>query len=189
MIARKLPKPGRFIERPPENSVGEKFRVTLNYIGPEPKGLRFRVAFDSSPTRWLLPYPNVTGLRLIPIRGDGAPEWMTRYLITEPQDEFVLNPADRIAFDLLVRANSSTEHALWTIHLSPAEYAVRYICSVDPGSARYDYLGRGSRFADLTPPWSGVVESNEVRVQVLPRTESAKGPAEPGAATDRGDGC
>ncbi len=142
------------------------FRVTLDFIGLEPQGLRFRVAFDASPARWLLPYPEITGLRFIPVRGAEVPEWTTRYLVTEPRDEFVLNPDDRIAFDLLARVNASAENNRWTIRLPSAEYEVRYVFEVDPGEARYDYLSKGSRFADLTPPWVGAVESNAVRVSL-----------------------
>jgi hypothetical protein len=113
--------------------VSETFRVTLDFIGPEPKGLRFRVAFDASPARWLLPYPEVTGLRFISARGGEALEWMTRCLVTEPQDEFVLNPDDRIAFDLLAPVNASAENNRWTIRLPPAEL-------VDKKDSRQDGL-------------------------------------------------
>jgi hypothetical protein len=146
--------------------VSATFRVTLHFIGPEPQGLRFRVAFDASPARWLLPYPEITGLRFIPVRGGEVPEWTTRYLVTEPRDEFVLKPDYRIAFDLLARVNASVENNRWTIRLLPAEYEVRYVFEVHPGEARYDYLGKGSRFADITPPWVGAVESNAVRVSL-----------------------
>ena len=154
--------------------MNETFRVTLDLIGAKPQGLRFRVAFDASPARWLLPYPEVTGLRFILASGGRAPEWMARYLVTSPQDEFVLNPDDRIAFDLVARINASAENSRWTIQLPPAEYDVRYVYEVDPGKARYDYLGKGSRFADLTPQWVGAVESNAVRVRVS--TEAADAP-------------
>ncbi|MBI3408230.1 MAG: hypothetical protein HY040_07725 [Planctomycetes bacterium] len=146
--------------------MGASFHVTLDFIGSEPQGLRFRVAFDSSQARWLLPYPEVTGLRFVPLADGDAPEWTTRYLVTEPQDEFVLNPDDRIAFDLVARVNASIEIYRWTLQLAPAEYDVRYIYEVDSGKARYDYLGKGSRFADLTPPLVGTVESNAVRVSL-----------------------
>ncbi|MEO2088510.1 MAG: hypothetical protein ABGY75_03305, partial [Gemmataceae bacterium] len=136
--------------------MSESFRVELEFVGPEPNGLRFRVAFEASPARWLLPYPEVTGLRFIPARGGDVSEWKTRYLVTEARDEFVLNPDSRIAFDLVARVNASAElNNRWTIRLPPAEYEVRYVFEVDPGVARYDYLGKGSRFADLTPPWVG----------------------------------
>ena len=94
------------------------------------------------------------------------PEWTTRHLVSGPQDEFVLNPDDRIAFDLLAPVGVSGENDRWIIRLRPTEYEVRYVYEVHPGKARYDYLGKGSRFADMTPPWIGAVESNTVRVPV-----------------------
>jgi hypothetical protein len=145
------------------------FRVTLELIGPEPQGLRFRVAFDASPARWLLPYPKITGLRFVAADGTRVRECMTRYLITQPRDEFVLTPDDRIAFDLVVPVNVSDTDFRWTIQLAPGEYDVYYVFyvfEVGPGEARYDYLGKGSRFADMTPPWVGAVESNSVRASV-----------------------
>jgi hypothetical protein len=151
---------------PSEKSVCANFRVTLEFIGPEPQGLRFRVAFDASPARWLLPYPKITGLRFIPADGTDTREWLTRYLITEPRDEFVLTPNDRIAFDLVAPVNASDKDFRWTIQLAPGEYDVHYIFEVGPGEARRDYLGKGSRFADMTPPWVGVAESNSVRASV-----------------------
>ena len=105
-------------------------------------------------------------MRFIPVRGGKVPEWTTRYLVTEPRDDFVLNPDDRIAFDLLAHVNGSAENDRWIIRLPPAEYEVRYVFEVDSGAARYDYLGKGSGFADLTPPWVGAVESNAVRVSL-----------------------
>jgi hypothetical protein len=114
----------------------------------------------------LLPYPEVTGLRFAPLGGEELPEWTTRHLVSGPQDEFVLNPDDRIAFDLLAPVGVSGENDRWIIRLRPTEYEVRYVYEVHPGKARYDYLGKGSRFADMTPPWIGAVESNTVRVPV-----------------------
>lgn len=83
-----------------------------------------------------------------------------------PQDEFVLNPQDRIAFDLLAEVNSTVDVIGWRIQLEPGEYEVHYQYTVSPENTRYDYLGKGSRFADITPPWTGTVESNVVRVTV-----------------------
>ncbi len=141
--------------------------VTLDFIGSEPLGLRFRVAFHSSRSRWLLPYPSITGLRFVPTNGGKVPEWATHFLITGPRDEFVLNPNDRIAFDLVANADTSSECQQWAIPLQPGDYDVQYVFEVEAGKARYDYLRRGSRFADITPPWVGVVQSNAVRVNVL----------------------
>ena len=146
--------------------MGATFRVILEFIGREPQGLRFRVAFDASPSRWLLPYPEITGLRFIRVGDAKARDWLTRYLVSGPRDEFVLNSRDRISFDLVAPVNESPQDFRWTIQLTPGEYDVRYVFEVPPGEARYDYLGKGSRFADMTPPWVGVVESNSVQVQV-----------------------
>lgn len=149
-----------------KNSMAATIRISLAFIRPESRGLRFRVAFDSSSARWLLPYPDVSGLHLKTISGDRTPEWQAQNLIMAPRDEFVLNPGDCIAFDLVVKVSASSEESRWTIQLSPGEYDVRYIFAVAPDEARYDYLGKGSRFADMTPPWVGRVESNTVRVRV-----------------------
>lgn|GEM_PF-2347742 len=146
--------------------MGTAFQVTLEIIGQVSDGLRFRVAFDSSAKRWLLPYPRVTGLRFVALNDRESPEWGTRYLVSRPQDEFVLNPNHRIAFDLAANVNASEENYRWTIKLPPAEYDVQYTYKIDSGEARYDYLGKGSRFADLTPPWVGVCESNTVQVSL-----------------------
>jgi hypothetical protein len=147
--------------------VDATIRITLDFIGPDKQGLRFRVAFDSSRARWLLPYPEITGLRFVPTRGGDTAEWTTQYLVSGPKDEFVLNPDDRIAFDLVAYINAASEQFRWTIDLPPGEYDVRYVFEVNPGETRYDYLGKGSRFSDMTPPWVGMVESNAVRVGVL----------------------
>lgn len=144
------------------------FGVTLDFVGAEPIGLRFRIAFHSSQGRWLLPYPAVTGLRFIPPHGGTAPVSAKGYLVSGPRDEFVLNPDDRIAFDLVARTNVSSEGLHWFFQLQPGDYDVRYVYEVGPNQTRYDYLGKGSRFADMTPPWVGAVESNTVQVTVLP---------------------
>lgn len=91
---------------------------------------------------------------------------MTRFLATSPQDEFVLNPEDHIAFDFFVPLQLPDESRRWLIHLRPTVYDVRFVYEVQPEQTRYDYLGKGSLFADRTPPWTGVMESNIVRVAV-----------------------
>ena len=142
------------------------FRITLDFIGSEPQGLRFRLAFHSSSGRWLLPYPEITGLRFVPVCGGGESEWSTRYLVSEPRDEFVLKRDDRIAFDLVASVNASDESKRWNIQLAAFEYEVRHVFKVDAAAARYDYLGKGSRYAAITPPWVAVIESNAVLVAV-----------------------
>jgi hypothetical protein len=79
----------------------------------------------------------------------------------------VLNPGDRIAFDLVAPVNASAEYNRWTIWLPPGEYDVRYVFEVEPGAARYDYLGKGSRFADQPP--RGSVRSSPTRYECVCR--------------------
>ncbi len=142
------------------------FRITLEVVNADPSAIHFRVAFDSSIARWLLPYPEVTGLRFTSKRG-GTLEWSTRYLVTEPRDEFVLNPDDRIAFDLKVHTGVEPNQVQrWAIRLSPDEYDVSHVYSVEPNDQRSDYLGKGSRFADITPPWIGAVSSSVLHMVV-----------------------
>ncbi len=142
------------------------FQITLEVVSADPSAIRFRVAFDSSVARWLLPYPEVTGLRFTSTRGDTL-EWTTRYLATAPRDEFVLNPDDRIAFDLVVHTGiDPNQGQQWAIRLPPGGYDVQYVYSVEPSDQRYDYLGKGSRFADITPPWIGEVASGVLHMVV-----------------------
>lgn len=139
------------------------FRIVLENIGPGGDGHIFRVAFESSNDRFLLNYPKVAGLRFTSVIGGELHEFTTCLLVSEPQDEFVLNPRDRIAFDLRAYINlASTIERRWTIDLAPGEYEIVYNYSIDPNLRRYDYLNKGSRFADMTKPWSGSVSSNVV---------------------------
>lgn len=142
------------------------FDITLELVSQQPQSIRFRVAFHSSNRRWLLIYPEVTGFCFRSVSNGGIPEWGTNRMSIAPQDEFVLNPQDRIAFDLLAEVNSTVDVIGWRIQLEPGEYEVHYQYTVSPENTRYDYLGKGSRFADITPPWTGTVESNVVRVTV-----------------------
>ena len=143
------------------------FRTIIEFIADEPSGLRFRLAFSGSSGRWLLPYPSVTGLRFVPALPGPPPEWGTRSLATAPRDEFVLRPGDRIAFDLVAPVNvTPADGEQWAIRLPAGTYDVRYEYRIAADEARYDYLNRGSRFADSTPPWIGTVESNTIRVVV-----------------------
>src|SRR5262245_56468557 len=122
--------------------MNENFQITLEFVGPEPEGLRFRVAFCGSPDRYLLQYPEVTGLEFTPIQGGETPEFGIRVIGSGPRDEFVLNPSNRIAFDLLAVHRSDSESRGWTIELSPEEYDVRFVYTIRPEHARYDYLGK-----------------------------------------------
>lgn len=143
------------------------FRITLENIGPGLDCHIFRVAFESSDDRYLLNYPEVPGLQFTLARGRVLHEFTTRFLTSAPQDEFVLNPSDRIAFDLRAYINlGSSSEKRWTIDLAPGEYEVNYTYSIDSKRRRYDYLNKGSRFADITKPWSGSVLSNVVHFRI-----------------------
>jgi len=151
-----------------EFDVHPNFRLALEYIGPGVDCQVFRVAFESSDDRYLLHYPGVTGLRFTLAKGaTESHEFNTRLLVAGPQDEFVLNPNDRIAFDLRAYINlPSSPERRWTIDLAPGDYDVSYVYSIDPNRRRYDYLNKGSRFAEITKPWSGSALSNLVRFRI-----------------------
>lgn len=143
------------------------FRIALENVGPGVDCHIFRVAFESSNDRYLLNYPEVAGLRFRSAIGSEPHEFTTRFLVSAPQDEFVLNPNDRIAFDLRAYINlASTPERRWTIDLAPGEYEIIYKYSIDSDRRRYDYINKGSRFADITKPWSGSVLSNAVHFRV-----------------------
>lgn len=146
----------------------------MEVVSADPSAIRLRIAFDSSVARWLLPYPEITGIRFTSTNGDTM-VWTTRYLGSERRDEFVLNPNDRIAFDLVVQTGMEPNPGQrWAISLPPGGYDVKYVYSVDPNDQRYDYLGKGSRFADMTPPWIGEVASSVQRVVVTPRESESR---------------
>jgi hypothetical protein len=147
--------------------VAVEFHLSLEYIGVESHCYQFRIAFENSADRFLLAYPEVTGLRFTSSQGAPLAEWTTRRLVSEPQDEFVLRPSDRIAFDLQAVINiAATAEVRWAIHLPPGEYDVQYSYWVRPDLERYDYLAKGSRFAAMTKPWGGEAVSNIVHVVV-----------------------
>ena len=143
------------------------FSVTLKQVEGGPDCYQFRVAFYASVDRYLLYYPEVTDLQFKSPQCSEPTPSLTGYLVSAPQDEFVLNPHDRISFDLRVHINvESTREKRWTIELEPGEYDVQFCYTIDPKKRRYDYLGKGSRFADMTRPWSGTVYSNQVRFRL-----------------------
>jgi len=154
--------------------VNSDFQLSLEYIGPGVDCYIFRVAFESSTDRYLLNYPEVTGLKFRPVNGIESTEFTTRFLVSAPQDEFVLNPNDRIAFDLRAYINRPcTLERRWTVDLSPGDYEASYLYSIDPNRRRYDYLNKGSRFAAMTKPWSGLAISSVVpfRIASVPPPE------------------
>lgn len=140
------------------------FQVALEYVDSELPCHRFRVAFDSSNDRYLLSYPESFGLCFAKGNASAHSEWKTRYIVSAPRNKFVLRPLDRIAFDLRAFINVEPTHErLWTIQLSPGEYDVHYVYTAKPDMRRYERLAMQSRFAAITKPWGGSIESNSVR--------------------------
>src|SRR6185295_15614675 len=94
------------------------FQLVLEYISGDARCLIFRLAFESCTDRLLLPYPEVTGLKFTTPAGKKLADWGTRFLVSEPMDEFVLNRDSRIAFDLKAHINtpSDREHR-WTAEI------------------------------------------------------------------------
>lgn len=126
----------------------------------------FRLAFHSSRDRLLLPYPEVTGLQFLDESGTLAGQWGARYLSSEPLDEFVLRPGDRIAFDLTVPFDGQpTSERKWMLSLASGCFHVRYVYEVEADRRRYDFLAKQSRFAGITRFWGGRVESTVVNFE------------------------
>ncbi len=149
------------------NPIDTSFQVELQAV-TSADGHTFRITFKSSNDRYLLPYPEVTGLQFRPRAGEEKYQWGTRLILSGvPLDEFILKPTDIISFDLRAYINvECTSERLWTIQLPPGAYDVEYVYAVDAKTRRYDYLNRGSRFAEITKPWSGEVRSNFIRFTV-----------------------
>ena len=143
----------------------EPFQIALEHVSGDEYCQTFRLAFESVTQRLLLQYPEVTGLEFTASNATTIAQWRTRYLRTGPQDEFVLNPGSRISFDLKVHSGPpiDPEHHQWTIQLPAGILNAQYVLTVPPDQPRYDYLGKGSRFADSTPPWVGSIRSNMVQ--------------------------
>ncbi|PQO40345.1 hypothetical protein C5Y96_01890 [Blastopirellula marina] len=136
--------------------------ISLSHVSDSPITETFRVAFHSSTERCLLPYPNITGLTFTDAHGKIVAQWRTRFLITVPLDDFVLDPDARIAFDLYANINGSYDQARWMIDLPTGTYNVHFAYRVDRDTKWYDFLAKRSRFAALTPIWRGEVQSNTI---------------------------
>ncbi|HPF39284.1 MAG TPA: hypothetical protein P5081_00970 [Phycisphaerae bacterium] len=139
--------------------------TALEFLPSAAAPYTFRIAFHAAVARCLLPYPSVTGLIFL---RDGEPvaEWVTRSLVTEPLDDFVLRQGDRIAFDLRANINSTLPDQRWGIELPSATYDVHFSCCVDRDTEWHNLLAKRSRFAAATTVWCGVVVSNTLRVTV-----------------------
>jgi hypothetical protein len=141
--------------------------VSLEHIADSPTPNTFRVAFHSAAERCLLPYPCVTGLTFADASGNKIGEWGTRVFVSEPLDDFVLNPHDRISFDLYANINADSHDHRWVIDLPAGTYNVHFVYHVDRETDWYDFLAKRSRFAALTPIWRGSVRSNTIRFIVI----------------------
>ena len=87
------------------------FHLALEHISGDKHVQVFRLVFQGSKDRVLLPYPEVTGLEFSKPTGEKLAEWGTRFLVSgEPSDEFVLRPNLRIAFALIADINVDSNH-------------------------------------------------------------------------------
>ena len=149
--------------------------ISLEHIADSSTPNTFRVAFHSATERCLVQYPSVTGLTFVDASGNKTGQWLTRVLVSEPLDDFVLNPRDRISFDLYANINADSQDHRWFIDLPAGMYDVHFVYRVDRETEWYDFLAKRSRFASLTPIWRGSVESNTIRFAVTDhRRENAK---------------
>ena len=139
------------------------FSIELEHVNEGSDFHTFRVAFSGADSRILLPYPQVTGIRLVDSSDAIIDEWRSRYLVSEPLDDFVLAPGARIAFDLRGYVNCDSDRdRRWTINMPVGPCRARFRYHVDDKRDWYDFLAKRSRFAALTPPWNGKIESNTI---------------------------
>ena len=139
------------------------FNIELEHVNAGEDFHVFRVAFSGAESRILLPYPKVTGIRLVGDSGEDIAKWRTEFLVSEPLDDFVLMPGARIAFDLRAYINcASTLKRRWTISMPLGTCRTRYRYHVDDKRDWYDFLAKRSRFARITTPWNGTIESEAI---------------------------
>ena len=129
------------------------FQLVLEHISGGHRCHIFRLAFEKSTDRLLLPYPEVTGLKFTSPAGENLAPWKTRFLVSVPRDEFVLNPDSRIAFDLKAYINTAPDKKhLWTAQIGVGEMNAQYVFKVQPDIQRYETLAKSSRFAAYAYP-------------------------------------
>ena len=83
-----------------------------------------------------------TGLTFTDGTGHQVAEWKTRLLVSEPQDDFVLAPRARIAFDMDASINGNSSENRWVIELPVGVYQVHYAYHVDRETDWYDFLAK-----------------------------------------------
>lgn len=143
------------------------FDINLEHFDGDEHCHIFRLAFESSTDRLLLPYPQVTGLQFTKPTGNKVAEWKTRTTASTPLDDFVLNPDARIAFDLKAHINIEPDlKNRWAIQLPAGPINAHFVFNVDADIERYDFLAKRSRLAAITKPWGGSVRSNLVQFTV-----------------------
>lgn len=143
-----------------------EFMIHLEYVNVTENRHAFRVTFEGAESRILLPYPQITGLRIFNADETTELEWKTSMLISAPLDDFVLQPELRIAFDLqvLVEQDGMSQYS-WSIQLPAGQLRARYRYHVDDQRDWYDFLAKRSRFASVTKPWNGTIESNTIELE------------------------
>lgn len=139
------------------------FNIELEHVNRGVDFHVFRVTFSGADSRILLPYPQVTGIRLVDDSDALIADWRSRYLTSEPLDDFVLAPGGVIAFELrgYVNCESSAERR-WTIGMPVGACRARFRFHVDDKREWYDFLAKRSRFAALTQPWNGTIDSDTI---------------------------
>lgn len=144
-------------------------RLTLEYLGYRGDYPWFRLTFDEARDRYLLHHPEICGLKFKSVESGESIEWLTGYLLAGAlRNEFMLIPDSRISFDFeaVINRESSPEN-WWGIELPPGDYGVHFEYELATWQQRYDHIGKGSRQADATHPWTGCISSNKVQMQVL----------------------
>ena len=140
------------------------FNITLDHLAEAETFHTFQVAYSNANSRILLPYPQVEGLQFMDDNGLVTGEWRTRHLTSSPLDDFVLTPNARIAFDLHAFVNcESHPRRGYTIELPIGLHRARFIYHVDDKREWHDFLAKKSRFAGMTQPWNGTIESNTIQ--------------------------
>lgn len=142
------------------------FEITLEHVNMNDNAHTFRVSFFSTDSRILLPYPQVTGIRILNTNEQIVSKWTTRLFVTAPLDDFVLSPGDRFSFDLRASVKcDSNASSSWTIEMPTGLIRARFEYHVDDKRDWYDFLAKRSRFASITKPWNGTVVSNTIEFE------------------------
>lgn len=150
-------------------------KIDLEQVDAKIAPYRFRVGFHSSEGRCLLQYPNPTDFEFVNIDGPPNPIFGIRILGSFPIDDFVLNPNQRITFDVDINVNGIRDgESVWRVDLEPGNYCLTFVYEMAEETEWYDFLAKRSRFAALTPIWRGTVRSNKIELVVCTNSGQAK---------------